>query len=114
MKTSLARASTTANELEVLVYESGEISVRGHSDSIEELRARFMNAVGNLGLQQPRMRGPQIPGVFYGGVGSTAALSYVYLPDERRLVEIDPEQAWFWTPEWQAKEREADEDFLAG
>lgn len=26
----------------------------------------------------------------------------------------DPEQAWFWTPEWQAKEREADEDFKAG
>ncbi len=26
----------------------------------------------------------------------------------------DPEQAWFWTPEWQAKEREADEDFQAG
>lgn len=23
--------------------------------------------------------------------------------------EIDAEQAWFWTPEWQAKEREVDE-----
>jgi hypothetical protein len=27
---------------------------------------------------------------------------------------IDPEQAWFWTREWQAKEREADEDIAAG
>jgi hypothetical protein len=27
---------------------------------------------------------------------------------------IDPEQAWFWTREWQAKEREADEDRAAG
>ena len=27
---------------------------------------------------------------------------------------IDPTQAWFWTPEWQAKEREADEDIAAG
>lgn len=27
---------------------------------------------------------------------------------------IDPEQAWFWTHEWQAKEREADEDLAAG
>lgn len=26
----------------------------------------------------------------------------------------DPDQAWFWTPEWQAKEREADEDIKAG
>jgi hypothetical protein len=27
---------------------------------------------------------------------------------------IDPEQAWFWTREWQAKEREADDDLKAG
>jgi AbrB family looped-hinge helix DNA binding protein len=31
-----------------------------------------------------------------------------------RPIEIDPDQAWFWTPEWQAKEREADEDIAAG
>lgn len=27
---------------------------------------------------------------------------------------IDPDQAWFWTPEWQEGEREADEDIAAG
>jgi hypothetical protein len=27
---------------------------------------------------------------------------------------IDPEQAWFWTSEWQAKELEADDDLVAG
>lgn len=27
---------------------------------------------------------------------------------------IDPDQAWFWTREWQAKEREADDDIAAG
>ena len=26
----------------------------------------------------------------------------------------DPDQWWFWTPEWQQKEREADEDLAAG
>jgi bifunctional DNA-binding transcriptional regulator/antitoxin component of YhaV-PrlF toxin-antitoxin module len=31
-----------------------------------------------------------------------------------RLRAIDPGQVWFWTPEWQAKEREADEDYAAG
>jgi len=34
----------------------------------------------------------------------------------RRHVEQkqeDPEQTWFWTPEWQAKEREADEAIAA-
>lgn len=27
---------------------------------------------------------------------------------------IDPDQAWFWTEEWQKGEREADEDIRAG
>jgi len=27
---------------------------------------------------------------------------------------IDPDQAWFWTSEWQAKEREVEEDRAAG
>ncbi len=27
---------------------------------------------------------------------------------------IDPEQAWFWTHEWPAKEREADDELAAG
>lgn len=30
----------------------------------------------------------------------------------KKLVPKD--QAWFWTPEWQKKEREADEDIKAG
>jgi hypothetical protein len=30
------------------------------------------------------------------------------------LAGRDPEQAWFWTPEWQAGEREADADIAAG
>ncbi len=31
-----------------------------------------------------------------------------------RIVPVDPEQAWFWTSEWQAKEREADQSIAAG
>jgi hypothetical protein len=30
------------------------------------------------------------------------------------LAGRDPSQAWFWTPEWQAGEREADADIAAG
>ena len=30
------------------------------------------------------------------------------------VIYIDPDQAWFWTPKWQAGEREADEDIAAG
>lgn len=47
------------------------------------------------------------------------------LPDERlegmghllKLVKagkLDPDQAWFWTDEWQAGEREVDEELKAG
>ena len=30
------------------------------------------------------------------------------------LMPIDPDQAWFWTPEWQAKEYEVDREVAAG
>ncbi|HXT37683.1 MAG TPA: hypothetical protein VN837_19070 [Chloroflexota bacterium] len=30
------------------------------------------------------------------------------------MVDINPDQAWFWTEEWQAKERESDADEAAG
>lgn len=34
----------------------------------------------------------------------------------RGIIEgpLDPDQAWFWTPEWQRGEREADADIAAG
>lgn len=32
----------------------------------------------------------------------------------RPMKMIDATQAWFWTPEWQAGEREADADLAAG
>mgnify|MGYP005846590403 CR=1 FL=1 len=42
--------------------------------------------------------------------GYDSAEAYV-----RALIEQDTaDQAWFWTAEWQAKEREADEDLAAG
>ncbi|MHB8619331.1 MAG: AbrB/MazE/SpoVT family DNA-binding domain-containing protein [Chloroflexota bacterium] len=31
-----------------------------------------------------------------------------------RPARIDPDQAWFWTHEWQTKEREVDEEGAAG
>ena len=31
-----------------------------------------------------------------------------------RRIDIDPEQAWFWTPQWQAGEREADRNHAEG
>lgn len=34
--------------------------------------------------------------------------------EEISVGRIDPEQAGFWTREWQAKEREADDDLAAG
>jgi antitoxin PrlF len=30
------------------------------------------------------------------------------------IMSVDPSQAWFWTPEWQAGEREADKDIATG
>ena len=41
-------------------------------------------------------------------------LALVRAGDRLIVREIDPGQAWFWTPEWQAQERETDEDVAAG
>jgi AbrB family looped-hinge helix DNA binding protein len=30
------------------------------------------------------------------------------------VAEVDPEQAWFWSPRWRALEAQADTDFRAG
>jgi bifunctional DNA-binding transcriptional regulator/antitoxin component of YhaV-PrlF toxin-antitoxin module len=47
-----------------------------------------------------------------------ALLAIEVTPDGSILLrpcgEIDPEQAWFWTPEWQAGERQADRERAAG
>ena len=39
---------------------------------------------------------------------------YAIHPQTHERVEIDPNQAWFWTKEWQENERRADEDKRAG
>ena len=31
-----------------------------------------------------------------------------------KTIKVPRDQAWFWTPEWQAKEREADQDVSTG
>ncbi len=35
-------------------------------------------------------------------------------PDTGDWIEVDKDQLWYWTKEWQEKEREADEDLRAG
>jgi len=40
--------------------------------------------------------------------GSTARLLPI------KTIKVPRDQAWFWSPEWQAKEREADKDLAAG
>ncbi len=31
-----------------------------------------------------------------------------------KTIKVPRDQAWFWTPEWQAKEKQADRDLSAG
>jgi len=46
---------------------------------------------------------------------SCGDLVVLRVTDEGVLLHaIDPDQAWFWTPEWQEGEREADAEIAAG
>ncbi|MFJ2722416.1 hypothetical protein [Streptomyces sp. NPDC087437] len=36
------------------------------------------------------------------------------MSDATETLAGDDDQAWFWTPKWQEREREADEDIAAG
>ena len=58
----------------------------------------------------------ELPADIVARLDSGTPVTLVFANDGGRLVahEIDPEQAWFWTPEWQAGEREADADLAAG
>lgn len=49
-------------------------------------------------------------------IESGGPVTLVVIRENGRLEarEIDPEQAWFWTPEWQEGEREADAELAAG
>lgn len=39
---------------------------------------------------------------------------FIVHPMTREPVEIDPEQRWFWTEEWQRGERQVEEDLANG
>lgn len=39
---------------------------------------------------------------------------YIIHPINGKILEVDPNQLWFWTSEWQAGERQAESELLAG
>lgn len=39
---------------------------------------------------------------------------YVLHPLTKELVEVSSEQLWFWTEDWQEKERQVEEDLASG
>ena len=39
---------------------------------------------------------------------------YLCHPETQAWVEVDPDQLWFWTKQWQAAERQADDDLRKG
>jgi len=41
-------------------------------------------------------------------------IDYQAFKQWQKITKIDPEDAWFWTPEWQKKEAEVDEEIRKG
>jgi antitoxin PrlF len=69
-----------------------------------------MNAKGDINI--PREIREQLH------LGEHSLLELEVTPDGSIILrprgEIDPEQAWFWTPEWQEGERQADQEIASG
>lgn len=89
------------------------------------LRASFPRWIGNLHSLTGSSNVPKYPtpSEFNVEIATTRRQVYIYLgatvpvivhPKTSELVEIDPDQAWFWTREWQQKEREVDNDLNNG
>jgi bifunctional DNA-binding transcriptional regulator/antitoxin component of YhaV-PrlF toxin-antitoxin module len=85
------------------------------AELIAHLRATTM--IAKLGSDEGLILPEQIRQAAGLAVGDTI---YAEVLDEGdgefrvRLRKIDPDQAWFWTPEWQAKLQEARDDLAAG
>ncbi len=39
---------------------------------------------------------------------------YIIHPTGGKLLEVDPNQLWFWTSEWQAGEQQVESELIAG
>lgn len=46
--------------------------------------------------------------------GTSSEIVYAIHPISKDLVEIDPGQAWFWSPEWLAAEMAINQELLSG
>ncbi len=49
-----------------------------------------------------------------GEHGTASKTMYAVHPITNTLVEINPEQVWFWSPEWLAEEMAVDEELRLG
>ena len=45
---------------------------------------------------------------------TASQIMYAIHPITNKRVEINPEQAWFWSPEWLAEEMAVDEELRSG
>lgn len=70
----------------------------------------------NAPRYQPAAQASQEAMISYRQVNVAAGETVLVIvhPKTFELVEIDPDQAWFWAREWQQLEREADADLAEG
>jgi hypothetical protein len=103
---SLAKVHEDVQRLRALVPSCAP---RSSSERIEELAA-LIRAADDLLAEYP----PETPDDPLDLSSSRALIQMLRRTAFAYMQEVNRDQAWFWTEEWQAGEREADADIAAG
>lgn len=101
---------------ELRVIRRGEREIRASKYIEWEQLKKKLKLSRQRKTQQPG--GPTKPTRFWrANPKRSAEVSVMPLTERKRWkkpAQVNDEEAWFWTPEWQKREREADEDIRRG
>jgi hypothetical protein len=114
VKHNLAKAYRLVDQKGNQLYgEDGAPQIYTHSDS-ETIEVKMDTDSGISVQEDSQISAHFDTGIAKGTLPDGKEIWYAIYPKTKRWVQIDPEQRWFWTEEWQSRERQAERDIATG